>query len=136
MLLVCTEIFNAQKAFFHKGPEYLRPLKQKDISDALGCHESTVFRAVKGKYLSCPWGTYPLTYFFSNTIECEDGYDACNPKEMIRSIIDAENKLSPLSDQAIANRLVSQGIQISRRTVAKYRNEAGILPMSLRKQYT
>lgn len=135
LLLVCGEIFRAQKPFFFKGPEYLRPLKQKEIATALNCHESTVFRAVKGKYLSCSWGTFPLTYFFSNTIDCEDGYDACNPKQMIRSIIEAENKAHPISDGEIAKRLMADGVKISRRTVAKYRDEAGIPVVSLRKKY-
>ncbi len=136
LLLVCSQIFEAQKPFFFKGPEYLRPLKQKDIADTLSCHESTVFRAVKGKYLSCSWGTFPLTYFFSNTLECGDGFDPCNAKQMIRRLIDSEDKLAPISDGSIAEKLKELGIQISRRTVAKYRSEASIPNAAMRKKYT
>ena len=135
LLLVCTEIFRCQKMFFFKGPEYLCRLKQKDVAAALGCHESTVFRAVNGKYLSCSWGTFPLTYFFSNTIECEDEDIPCNPKNQLKYIVDSEDKASPLSDSKIACMLSEQGLRISRRTVAKYREEAGIPASSLRKKY-
>lgn len=135
LLLVCGEIFQAQKPFFFKGPEYLRPLRQRDIAQALSCHESTVFRAVKDKYLSCAWGTFPLSYFFSNLLECEEDTMACNPKQLIRALIDSEEKSAPLPDSAIAHELSSRGIQISRRTVAKYRGEAGIPSASLRRAY-
>ena len=92
LLLVCNEIFKAQKAFFFKGPEYLRPLRQRDIACSLSCHESTVFRAVRNKYLSCTWGTYPLSYFFSNLSDGIDDADIGNPKRMLRLIIEREDK--------------------------------------------
>lgn len=90
---------------------------------------------MNGKYLSCSWGTFPLTYFFSNTIECEDEDIPCNPKNQIKYIVDSEDKASPLSDSKIACMLSEQGLRISRRTVAKYREEAGIPASSLRKKY-
>ena len=135
MLLVCREIFNCQKPFFYKGQEYLRPLKQREIAENLECHESTVYRAVKGKYLSCKWGVFPLEYFFSNKIDCPDGCESCNPKQLIRDIISSENKSSPLSDQEITDQLMNRGIRISRRTVAKYRDGEGIPSAQRRKKY-
>lgn len=136
LLLVAEEIFRQQKPFFFKGPEYLRPLRQKDIAEALSCHESTVFRAVSGKYLSCCWGTFPLSYFFSNQLDCGEGFDPCNPKLMLKKMIDAEDKRSPLSDSALAEKLLEHGVRISRRTVAKYRDEAGIPAAALRRKFT
>lgn len=135
LLLVCREIFDFQKPFFYKGPEYLRPLKQRQIAQSLQCHESTIYRAVKGKYLSCKWGIFPLDYFFSNKIDCQDECESCNPKTLIIDIIECENKSEPLSDQQIADKLILRGIQISRRTVAKYREYAGIPAALKRKKY-
>lgn len=96
-------------------------------------HVSTVSRAIKNKYVQCDYGLFPLSYFFSKTIgEGEDTPD--DVKENLRKIIEQENKKKPLSDQKIANMLVEKGFQISRRTVAKYRSELGILGTSERKE--
>lgn len=135
LLLVCKEIFQAQKAFFYKGPEYLRPLRQKEIAEALSCHESTVYRAVKDKYLSCSWGSYPLNYFFSNALSCDDEFGAYNARQLIIRYIREEDKTNPLSDNTLSQKLSEQGIQISRRTVTKYREHLGIPSTSFRRKY-
>lgn len=135
LLLVAQDIFEMQKAFFYRGPEYLRPLKMRQLAERLSCHESTVSRAVKDKYLSCPWGCFPMSYFFSNALDCEEGNYTCNPRAMIKKYISGEDKAAPLNDGELVDRLSTAGLALSRRTVAKYREQMGIPNAHLRRRY-
>ena len=98
----------------------------KDIADRLGIHESTVSRAVKNKFLQCAWGIYPMNYFFARKVSVDETGASMTPeqiKQKIRGMIEEENKNKPLSDQKISDALKALGIEVSRRTVAKYRGE-------------
>lgn len=133
---VVTAIVQAQAEFF-AGPQGQRlPLSMKDIAASLGIHESTVSRAVKNKYLQCPRGVYPMSYFFTQQIASDQAGNAMTPeqaKEKIRTLISTENKQKPLSDQKLANLLQAEGVQLSRRTIAKYRAELNLPDASGRK---
>ncbi len=134
---VVSAILKAQYDFFEKGPVYLKTLTLKDIADEIGVHESTVSRAVSGKYLQCPRGLYEIKYFFQSGVSSVygDGVSAESIKTVIKDLIDNENTKKPLSDQHVSDELNKLGIKISRRTVAKYRDELGILSTSKRKIY-
>lgn len=134
---VCTAIVAYQIEFFEKGLLYLKPLNLKDIADEIEVHESTVSRAVNGKYIQCPNGLFEIKYFFQSGVKGSggEGISSESVKAVIKSMVDAENAKKPLSDQAIADALVKQGINISRRTVAKYRDELDIAPSSKRKRF-
>lgn len=133
---ITEEIAKAQAGFFEKGFSHLKPLRLKDISSRLGIHESTVSRAIQGKYLSTPQGTLPYKSFFSSKLERVEG-EAESQKSMmekIRELIRSEEPGRPLSDQALTELLQREGIKIARRTVAKYRELLKILPSPLRKK--
>ena len=139
---VSKAILERQEAFFTYGPSHLVPLKMMDVAQALDIHESTVSRAASKKYLQCSWGVYPMTYFFSrevfsrSTAAGSQSMTAAGVKEALRAVIDQEDKQKPLSDRLLSEKLAEKGISISRRTVAKYREEEGIPDASGRKQYT
>lgn len=141
LLKVGMAIIQKQYDFFLKGPEYLKPLTMKEISEEINVHESTVSRAVREKFIQTPFGTYELRYFFStsimksNSIDEEDQASAQQVKMRISHLIEQENKLKPLSDQGIADDLKNEGIIISRRTVAKYRDQLNIPSSSKRKRF-
>jgi RNA polymerase sigma-54 factor len=122
----CTEaIIEAQEGFFKGTANGLAPLAMADLAGRIGIHESTVSRAVRGKYLQCVHGVYPLHFFFSRKMsDCDASADGV--KRILRELIDAENKLRPFSDQKIMEHFKSLSIEISRRTVAKYRAEMNI----------
>jgi len=125
-LLACAKtILEKQEDFFRKGPGNLRPLSLADIADSLGMHPSTVSRAIRGKYLQCSYGVYPLSSFFSRALG-EDNKSPDAAKALIKELIQAENKKKPLSDQKICELMDEKGISLSRRTVAKYRSELKI----------
>ena len=140
---VSKAILEHQEAFFSKGPNHLVPLRMTDIADRLGIHESTVSRAVSHKYLQCSWGVYPLSFFFSRSVSRSEnglssssqGINAAAIKLALREIIAGEDPKKPYSDRLLSEELASRGITISRRTVAKYREEEGILDASGRKEY-
>ncbi len=142
---VAREIAAFQSDFFLKGAAYLKPLRMSDIADRLEIHESTVSRAVRMKYLQCTWGTFPLSYFFAKNAarsatsaifgSSEEAATAADIKAALRKIIEEENRQKPYSDRALAEKLEEQGISISRRTVAKYREEEHIPSASGRKEY-
>lgn len=132
---VAREIFETQKMFFYRGEEYLKPLTLRQIADALGMHESTVSRAVRGKYIRCRWGVYELKYFFSNKLAPAADAAAQNPIALIKQLVASEPKDSPYSDRQLAELLAERGIAVSRRTVVKYRGKADIRSSSERKQY-
>ena len=137
-LLSCAEcILRRQEAFFRDGPGHLRPLTLADVAEMLEVHESTVSRAVKDKYVQCMYGVFPLGYFFSRAVPAAGGeaVSAEQAKAVLRSLIDGENRQKPLSDQKLSQLLAGRGIGISRRTVAKYRDEMGIPSTSGRKEF-
>jgi len=129
LMAVARAIVQHQENFFRYGPHNLKILRMSDVAEALGMHESTISRAVRNKYLQCSYGTFPLRHFFvqglRGTGDAEDT-SSHNIKGVIRELIAGENKEEPLSDQKIADILVKQGTEISRRTVAKYRDQLGI----------
>lgn len=135
VLRVTEAIMNYQNDFLDKGIEHLHPLTLRNIAEVVGMHESTIARVTTGKYVETPRGIFQLKYFFSSGLETDSGDDASSRsiKEMITQMIDNENEKKPLSDQKIADLLKTKGIQIARRTVAKYREQLKILPAKLRK---
>jgi RNA polymerase sigma-54 factor len=134
---VVSAIVTWQMDFFERGPKYLKTLTLKQIADEVGIHESTVSRSVNGKYLQSPRGVFEIKYFFTSGVSSDSGESIASGsiKTFIRELIDEEDPLSPLSDQTIANLLGERGIEISRRTVAKYREEIHLPASSRRKRY-
>ena len=133
LLAVAKAIVKKQERFFHYGPQYLNVLRMRDIAEMVELHESTVSRAVRDKYLQCSHGVYPLRYFFVKGVEGDSDTPSSHTiKWEIRQLIEAEDKSDPLSDQKITDLLREKGSSISRRTVAKYREELGIAKSSER----
>ena len=134
---VASAIVQFQNDFFAKGERFLKPLTLKQIAETGGVHESTVSRAINGKYMQCPRGVFELKYFFTGGILNEDGSGVSSNsiKSMIKEFVDAEDDKKPLSDSKISEMLHEKGIDISRRTVAKYRDDIGILPSSKRRRF-
>ena len=132
---VTQAIVDRQHAFFEKGPGAMRPLVLRDIADLLEMHESTVSRATKQKFVQTPWGVIELKRFFGTAVHTDDGEStsATAVQSLIRTMVASEPVGKPFSDSQIATRLAEQGVVIARRTVAKYREAAGIQPASLRK---
>lgn len=134
-------ITSLQRPFFDNGAGSLSPMKLSDIAQRLGIHESTVSRAVRDKYIQCSWGVFPLGYFFSAPVTKNTEKTDCSEisrdsvKLRIRELISAEDKKHPLSDRAISEALEKEGISISRRTVAKYRESMDIAGTSMRKDF-
>ena len=142
MELVMRAIFKRQKDFFTKGPAFLKPMVQQDIADDIKRDVSTVNRSINGKYVDTPYGIYELKRFFTSGVK-QDNVAGATAEELssatildaIKKLVDGEDKKKPLSDQAISDKLAEQGIQVARRTVAKYREkELRILPASQRKK--
>ncbi len=133
---ITDEIVRAQPLFFTRGFSHLRPLRLKDIAERVNLHESTISRAIHGKYLKTPQGTIPYKSFFSQKVgaENEDGESQKSIMERIRSLIEKEDPRKPLSDQTLVKNLKEEGITLARRTAAKYREALKILPTHLRKQ--
>ena len=141
--LVMRAIFKRQKDFFTKGPAFLKPMVQQDIADDIKRDVSTVNRSVNGKYVDTPYGIFELKQFFTSGVKQskqdsateDDSLSSATILDAIKKLIDGEDKKKPLSDQAITDKLNEQGIQVARRTVAKYReNELHVLPASKRKK--
>ena len=134
---VVTAVVKYQKEFFDKGSKYLKTLTLKDIAEEVGIHESTVSRYINGKYLQCPRGVFEIKYFFSAGVSgvSGEGISSNSIKEFIKEIVDNEDQSSPYSDQDMVELLREKGINISRRTVAKYRDELHILSSSKRRRY-
>jgi RNA polymerase sigma-54 factor len=137
ILRVIKAVVEAQKDFFDQGLEYLRPLPMIQVADQLGIHVATVSRAVSEKWVQTPRGIYPLRRFFSGGTTSADGEDMSwdAVKEKLKIIIDNEDKLHPLNDDEIVEKLQEQGIDIARRTVAKYRKILSIAPARQRRQF-
>lgn len=135
---VAVKIVEKQHAFFMKGPAHLKPMTMREIAEEVGIHESTVSRAVREKYAQTPFGLYELKSFFSSTIQTTSNENASSKqvKDLITKLVSDENKQKPLSDQEIVKVLEQEhGIVVSRRTIAKYRDQLGILSSSKRKRY-
>jgi len=137
-LMACaTQLLKSQKAFFEYGPEYLLPYSRKDMAEQLSRSESTISRALKGKYVECDWGMFPTDYFFPKpSIEAHPMITKNTIEGSIQMIILGEDRQSPKSDEAIVEDLKTLGVSVSRRTVAKYRDELGIPSSSRRKIYS
>ena len=135
MQQITEELLKAQRDFFTKGFAYLKPLRLKDIAEKIGVHESTVSRAIQGKYIDTPQGTIPYKSFFSNRLESENGQIESQKSalERLKNLIASEDKHKPLSDAKLVKLLNQDGITVARRTVAKYRYLLKILPAYLRK---
>ena len=135
-LLECARcIVELQEAFFRKGPGHLVPMSLADVAQRVGVHESTVSRAIREKYLQCRQGVYPMGAFFSRRLGEGDGPSPDEAKALLRRLIAEEDPCAPLSDQKLCGRLAEEGCPISRRTVAKYREELGIPSTTGRKRY-
>jgi RNA polymerase sigma-54 factor len=137
---VVSGIVSHQLDFFEHGKKHLKPLTLKKIADEVGIHESTVSRAVNGKYMQTPRGVFEIRYFFKSGVSdssdsSSGGVASDGVKARISELLSTEDKSSPLSDQAIAKELNADGLDISRRTVAKYRDEMGIQASPMRKRY-
>lgn len=133
---VIESIVKFQTDFFEKGEGYLKPLTLKDVAEDIKMHESTVSRATNGKYIQTSKGIYELKYFFSQAIKANEGLISSDTvKNTIREIIDSEDPKKPMSDQEISDKLEKMGISLSRRTVAKYREELKIPSSKLRKRF-
>jgi RNA polymerase sigma-54 factor len=135
---VTQAIVEEQKAFFERGITGLKPMTLRDIAEKVGMHESTISRATSNKYVQTPRGLFELKYFFATGLSRVDGGEASSVltiKEKIKSMVEKEEKKKPLSDQKITEALVKEGIDISRRTVAKYREELNIDSSSKRKRF-
>ena len=135
ILRVSNAIIERQKGFLMHGELAMRPLVLRDIADELGLHESTISRVTTAKYMSTPFGTYELKYFFGSGLSTEGGSNASSTavRALIKQFVAAENPKKPLSDNKIAVMLKEQGIDCARRTVAKYRDALKIAPTNLRK---
>ncbi|MCC6350762.1 MAG: RNA polymerase factor sigma-54 [Candidatus Eisenbacteria bacterium] len=136
MIKVMNCIVREQREFFDKGIAFLRPLTLAQVARQIDMHESTVSRVCSGKYVQTPRGVFELKFFFSSGLETDDGEDvsARTAKDIIRTLIDEEDKKDPLSDQRIAELLHERGLRIARRTVAKYREQLNILPARFRRR--
>lgn len=136
MVRVMSFIVDRQREFFEKGVEYLRPLTLREVAEVLGMHESTISRVTSQKYVQTPRGVFPLKYFFSSSLGTTTGEDASSRavKAQIGKLVAEESPHKPLTDAAIVKALKNRGIQIARRTVAKYRDQLGILPARMRKR--
>ena len=136
LLKVATSIVERQRAFLEQGDEYMKPLILRDIAEELSMHESTISRVTTQKYMYTPRGIYELKFFFSSHVGTSDGGECSSTaiRAMIRKLIQAEDPGKPLSDDKIAKLLEVEGIQVARRTVAKYREAMSIPSSSDRKR--
>jgi RNA polymerase sigma-54 factor len=136
MLKVMNFIVDRQREFFEKGIEYLKPLTLREVADVINMHESTVSRVTNEKYVQTPRGLLPLKFFFSSGLSTTTGEDASarSIKAQIQKLVDDEDPKDPLTDQQIVQLFAQRGVKIARRTVAKYRDQLGILPARMRKR--
>jgi RNA polymerase sigma-54 factor len=136
MLKVMNFIVDRQREFFEKGIQHLRPLTLREVAEHIEMHESTVSRVTNEKFAQTPRGVYPLKFFFSSGLSTASGEDisARGVRDKIKLMVEAEDPKKPLTDQAIVRLLLEDGVKIARRTVAKYRDQLGILPARMRKR--
>jgi RNA polymerase sigma-54 factor len=136
MLKVMNFIVDRQREFFERGVQYLKPLTLREVAEVIEMHESTVSRVTNEKFVQTPRGVLPLKFFFSSGLSTSSGEDvsARGIKAKIEALVENEDSKRPLTDQAIVNILKEEGVQIARRTVAKYRDQLGILSARMRKR--
>ncbi len=136
MLKVMNYIVDRQREFFEKGVQFLKPLTLREVAEVINMHESTVSRVTNEKYVQTPRGVLPLKFFFSSGLSTTDGEDvsARGIKAQIQKLVADEDAKNPLTDQAIVNILKQGGVNIARRTVAKYRDQLGVLSARMRKR--
>jgi RNA polymerase sigma-54 factor len=136
MLKVMNFIVDRQRDFFEKGIEYLKPLTLREVAEVINMHESTVSRVTNEKYVQTPRGVLPLKFFFSSALATASGEEASarSIRAKLQKMVAEEDSGKPLTDQQIVHLFQEQGIQIARRTVAKYRDQLGILPARMRKR--
>jgi RNA polymerase sigma-54 factor len=134
---VIRAVVDAQREFFDKGPEFLRPLPMIQVADQLGIHVATVSRAVSEKWIQTPRGVFPLRRFFSGGTTSAEGEDMSwdAVKEKLKAIISIEDPKNPLNDDEIVIKLKEQGIDLARRTVAKYRKILNIATARQRREF-
>lgn len=134
---IAEAIIDLQRDFFEHGPNHLVPLNLSTVAQEVGVHESTVSRAISNKYVQTPYGLYPWKYFFVNGVGGEgDARSAVtNVKSVLKELVEGEDPTQPLNDQALVELLKERGINVFRRTVAKYRKDLGILNASKRRRY-
>jgi len=135
ILAIAHKIIEHQLLFLEKGPRHLRPLTMTSIAEELNMHNATISRAVAGKYLLTPHGLMEMRAFFTSGYQTDGGVEVSNTgvRQAIQQLIARENPIKPLTDAALTRKLAAQGIEIARRTVAKYREQLNILPVHLRK---
>ena len=136
MLRVMNYIVERQREYFEKGVQGLKPLTLREVADVIGMHESTVSRVTNEKFVQTPRGVLPLKFFFSSGLSTADGEDvsARGIRDRIEKLVADEDEKNPLTDQAIVSILKQDGVQIARRTVAKYRDQLGVLSARMRKR--
>jgi len=136
MLKVMNFIVDRQREFFEKGIEYLKPLTLREVAEVINMHESTVSRVTNEKYVQTPRGVLPLKFFFSSALATSSGEDASarSIRAKLEKMVGEEDPGNPITDQQIVHKFAEQGIQIARRTVAKYRDQLGILSARMRKR--
>ena len=137
IMRIAEQILNVQFDFMKYGPRALRPMTMREVADKLGFNEATISRAVAGKYIQTPVGLYEFRFFFSSGFVSEEGEEisAHAVKDLIRSFVDAEDTAHPLSDSKLAAMLKERGLDVARRTVAKYREELSIQSSQMRKTF-
>ncbi|MED4585744.1 RNA polymerase factor sigma-54 [Brevibacillus choshinensis] len=137
LMRVTQAIVEMQKDFFDRGVHYLKPMTQKEIAERVNLHESTISRATSNKYVQTPRGIFELKYFFTSALSTSNGESTSSEsvKRRIKALIEQEDRKAPLSDQKLGEMLQSEGIEISRRTVAKYREEMMIPSSAKRKRF-
>jgi RNA polymerase sigma-54 factor len=134
---IAHQIVSRQRDFLEHGPSHLKPMTMAEVAEAVGVHETTVSRAVSGKYMSTPQGVFEMKYFFTGGYQTATGEALSNTsvKQAILDLVKHESGSAPLSDHEIVEILSERGIPIARRTVAKYRSELNILPSHMRRKY-
>ena len=134
---ISEEIVARQRDFLDHGIAHLHPMNMAQIAEVVGVHETTVSRAIAGKYIATPRGVFEMKYFFKPGYETDSGDTLSNTsvKQAVAELVKNEDKKKPLSDDKIVQKLNGSGIKLARRTVAKYRDEIGILPSHLRRTY-
>ena len=137
ILAIAREIVDRQQPFLEKGNRHLKPMTMNDIAEVIGVHPTTISRAVAGKYIDTPHGLMEMRKFFATGYHTADGKDVSNEgvREALQELVSSEESSRPLSDSKLEKLLNEQGIKVARRTVAKYREQLGILPSHLRKKY-
>jgi RNA polymerase sigma-54 factor len=134
---IAQQIVSRQRDFLEHGPSHLKPMTMAEVAEAVGVHETTVSRAVSGKYMATPQGVFEMKYFFTGGYETATGESLSNTsvKQAVLDLVKHESGSAPLSDHEIVEILSERGIPIARRTVAKYRSELNILPSHMRRKY-